>query len=67
MFNITNLIPKSQKEFVSIATHRLHQTNIIALLEKLHVVQKRVCSLRLHYGKKKVVSSGKLQISVFFN
>ena len=39
MFNITTLILKSQKEFVSITTNRLNQTNIIVLLEKSHVAK----------------------------
>ena len=49
MFNITTLIPKSQKEFAIITTSRINQTNIIiVLLVKLHVAQKRVCSLHLY-------------------
>ena len=51
-FNITILIPKSQNELVIITTNRSKETNVIDLLEKLHVAQKRVCSLRLYYGKK---------------
>ena len=50
--NITTFIRKSRKGFVNITTNRLNQTNVIVLLEKLHAVHKRVCSLRLHYGKK---------------
>lgn len=50
MFNITTLIPKSQKEFAIITTSRINQTNIIiVLLEKLNVAQKCVCSLHLYY------------------
>ena len=54
-FNIKTLIPKCQNEFVSIATNRLKETNIMDSLEKLHVTQKRVCSLRLHYGKQRFI------------
>lgn len=50
-FNITILIPKSQNELVIITTNRSKETNVIDLLEKLHVAQKRVCSLNLLYRK----------------
>ena len=36
-FNMTTLIPESQKEFVSITVNIFNQTNIIVLLKKLHV------------------------------
>ena len=57
-FSITTLILKITNTsilIVSITTYRLNQTNIIVLLIKKQVAQKRVCSLHFYYGKKQDV------------